>query len=198
VRAREQLAPGGWLLYEPGFVPASGQLMESLLKVLPLQPAVLRIGGREVLTPRLVSWHGDPGTSYAYSGSRFEPGAWPEALASLRALLTDIGDFNSMLVNYYRDGRDSVGFHADNEPELGPAPPLNVLIASVSLGARRRFVMKRPGTGETREFALGLGDLLVMGGAVQRYWQHGIPKTARPVGPRMNLTFRHVLAQRGD
>jgi alkylated DNA repair dioxygenase AlkB len=192
MRARETFGPGGWVLYEPGFVPASGQLMGALLETLPLKAEALHLYGRDVLTPRLVSWHGDLGASYAYSGSRFEPSPWPDVVGSTRERLREIGEFNSMLVNYYRDGQDSVGFHADDEPELGPASPDDVLIASVSLGSRRRFVLKKRSTGEVREFSLGLGDLLVMGGAVQKHWVHCVPKTVRPVGPRLNLTFRQV------
>jgi len=97
MRARETLVPGGWVLYEPGFVRSSGALMEALLAVLPLRAETLRVAGRDVLTPRLVSWHGDPGTSYAYSGSRFEPGPWPAVLDVLRAQLAEVGVFNSML-----------------------------------------------------------------------------------------------------
>jgi alkylated DNA repair dioxygenase AlkB len=96
--------------------------------------------------------------------------------------------WNSLLLNLYRDGRDSIGFHADDEPELGTNP----VIGSVSLGAERRFVLKRPASGEKLEFNLHHGSLLVMGGTSQHHWRHGVPKTARPVGPRINLTFRQI------
>lgn len=177
--------PDGEVLYKPGFVEDAG-LMDRLRETLPLKQEALRIFGSSVLTPRLVSWHGDPLASYSYSGSRFAPLPWPEAVSDLRTKLGAFGEFNSMLVNFYRDGKDSVGFHADDEPELGP------VIASISLGARRRFVLKRKSDGLTHEFALGEGDLLVMRGALQKHWVHGIPKTAKYVGPRMNLTFRQV------
>jgi alkylated DNA repair dioxygenase AlkB len=96
--------------------------------------------------------------------------------------------WNSLLLNLYRDGRDSIGFHADDEPELGTNP----MIGSISLGAERRFVLKHPASGETLEFNLPHGSLLVMGGTSQHHWRHGVPKTARPVGPRINLTFRQI------
>jgi alkylated DNA repair dioxygenase AlkB len=172
--------------------------MERLRATLPLRVEMLRIGAREVATPRRTSWHGDPGTIYAYSGRTFEPSPWTAELSDIRArvaLRTGVV-FGSVLVNEYRDGSDSMGWHSDDEPELGPRAPGDVLIASVSLGAARRFVLRhRRRKDERRELALGGGDLLVMGGTTQHRWQHAVPKTARPVLPRMNLTFRLV---RGD
>ena len=97
--------------------------------------------------------------------------------------------FNSCLANLYRDGTDSMGYHSDDEPELGPEPT----IASVSLGARRRFVLRHRATRERWTWELGGGDLLVMRDESQRDYAHAIPKTARPIGPRMNLTFRNFL-----
>jgi len=190
---RTALEPNGWLLYHPSFVVGHRDLLSTMAESLPLRQEVLRFPGREVLTPRLVSWHGDPGASYMYSGSTFEPQPWTPQLSELLVQLrTSVGAFNSVLANYYRDGSDSVGFHADDEPELGPASPDDVLIASVSLGAKRRFVMKRKDGSDKREFMLGGGDLLVMGGDIQRHWVHSVPKTTLPVLPRMNLTFRQV------
>ena len=141
-----------------------------------------------------MSWHGDPDAFYTYSGRTFTPNPWtPELLAIKERVDRAAGAaFNSVLVNYYRDGRDSMGEHADDEPELGPAPD-NVLIASVSLGAPRRFVLRHRRSGATREWALGDGNLLVMGGTTQRHWRHRVPRTAVPVGPRMNLTFRVIV-----
>ena len=100
--------------------------------------------------------------------------------------------FNSVLLNYYRDGRDSMGYHADDEPELGENP----VIASISLGAARRFVLKHNQTGEKHEIVLEHGSLLVMGGSCQHFWKHAIPKTAKPVRPRINLTFRHIHSKK--
>lgn len=190
---RTALGSNGWLLYDPSFVHGHRDLMSTLVDCLPLEQAVLRINGRECWTPRMVSWHGDDRTTYTYSNTRFEPYPWTPHLLELREQLrSQVGAFNSVLVNYYRDGQDSIGFHADDEPELGPDSPQDVLVASISLGGRRRFVMKHSQTKETKEFMLGGGDLLVMGGDVQKYWLHGVPKTTLPVLPRMNLTFRQV------
>jgi len=189
---RTPLPPDGWALYDPSFVPGQRDLMATLVEVLPLRQEVLHIYGEARKTPRLVSWHGDPGATYGYSGTSHTAHGWTPQLLELRERLRPIGVFNSVLVNYYRDGDDSVGFHADNEPELGPDSPDDVLIASISLGGKRRFVLKHTGTKETREFMLGGGDLFVMGGATQKHWVHSVPKTTLPVLPRMNLTFRQV------
>ncbi|WP_133480092.1 alpha-ketoglutarate-dependent dioxygenase AlkB family protein [Cognatilysobacter segetis] len=152
----------------------------------------VRLFGREVPAPRLSRWIGDADARYRYSGIFREPWPWTPSLAGLRARLRDaLGiDFNSVLANLYRDGRDAMGWHADDEPELGPAP----VIASVSLGATRRFVFRHRG-GETR-LALDLpaGSLLLMQGATQAHYRHALMRTARPVGPRINLTFRRIGA----
>jgi alkylated DNA repair dioxygenase AlkB len=102
-----------------------------------------------------------------------------------------------MLANLYRDGRDSVGWHADAEPELGPSRD-DIAIASLSLGAARRFVLKHRRTGELRSYELGDGALLVMSGRTQLDWVHALPKTRRPAGPRINLTFRVIVACERD
>jgi len=156
----------------------------------------IRLFGREHASPRLSCWIGDAGTDYRYSGVRFEPRPWPPALLPLRERLTgELGvPFNSVLANLYRDGRDAMGWHSDDEPELGPEP----VIASVSLGAARRFALKPHGMAApapTARLALDLrhGSLLVMAGATQRLYRHALPRTARPVGERINLTFRRVL-----
>lgn len=153
----------------------------------------IRLFGREVDSPRLSCWIGDPGTAYTYSGTRFTPRPWPLALQPIRDRLArelHVG-FNSVLANLYRDGRDSMGWHSDAEAELGPRP----VIASVSLGAARRFMLKSR-TDPANKFALELppGSLLLMAGDTQRRYRHALPKTARPIGPRINLTFRQVLA----
>jgi len=151
----------------------------------------IRLFGREVDSPRLSCWIGDPGTGYRYSGVRFEPRPWPAALQPVRERLSgELGlDFNSVLANLYRDGRDAMGWHSDAEPELGPAP----VIASVSLGAVRRFALKSRAQPHKR-LALELphGSLLVMSGATQRNYRHALPRTARPIGARINLTFRQI------
>jgi alkylated DNA repair dioxygenase AlkB len=152
----------------------------------------LRLFGRVVDAPRLSCWIGDAGAAYTYSGTRFVPRPWTPALAELRAAVERIcGDvYNSVLCNWYRDGRDSMGWHSDDEAELGDEPA----IASLSFGAVRRFRLRH-----RRDPALGLaldlepGSLLRMAGATQGNYRHALPRTARAVGPRINLTFRRIL-----
>lgn len=188
------LGEGAWIaLVERAFDDGEA-LAARIAASSPLRAETLRIGAREVLTPRRTAWHGDPGRVYAYSGRTFEPAPWTAPLAEVRDRVEGLTGvrFDSVLVNEYRDGRDSMGWHADDEPELGPRAPDDVLIASVSLGATRRFLLRHRRRAEKRELALGQGALLVMGGSTQRRWQHAVPKTARPVGARTNLTFRLV------
>ena len=151
------------------------------------------IAGKTHPIPRLQAWYGDAGSVYRYSGTTFVPHAWTAGLDDLRSRVETVCEarFNSVLVNWYRHGADGMGFHADNEPELGPQP----VIASLSLGGTRRFVLK-PQRGldvESLAINLGDGDLLEMSGQTQHRWHHGVPKTANRVVPRINLTFRLIL-----
>jgi alkylated DNA repair dioxygenase AlkB len=169
-------------------------LFEALRAAVPWDVHRIRMFGRVVDSPRLSCWIGDPGAGYRYSGAHFEPNPWPVALRPIRARLAD-GlriDFNSVLANLYRDGRDCMGWHSDDEPELGSRP----LIASLSLGGTRRFVLKHRKDPSTK-LALELppGSLLVMRGATQANYRHALPRTARPVGARINLTFRRISRQ---
>jgi len=180
-----------WL--EPG--PAD-VLADGLSRVLPWQVHRVRLFGREVDSPRLSCWMGDPGAVYRYSGVRHEPHPWAEALLPIRdRLVRETGvAFNSALANLYRDGRDCMGWHSDDEPELGVQP----VIASLSLGATRRFVLKhRRDPGRKLAFDLAHGSLLVMRGDTQGDYRHALPRTSKPVGPRINLTFRRILPAAG-
>ena len=186
--------PGAVLELEPGFAPAGerARLFEDLLATIPWETHVIRLFGREIASPRLSCWIGDPQAVYVYSGATFVPRPWTTALADWRVRIEHAtgAAYDSVLANLYRDGRDGMGFHADDEPELGPEP----VIASLSLGAERRFVLKHRRTGTRHELVLGDGDLLVMRGPTQQHWKHALPKTARTVGPRINLTYRQVTA----
>lgn len=138
--------------------------------------------------PRLIASYGEPGLTYRYSGVTNVARSWLPAMEQLRDRIEAIdGRYNFCLANLYRDGADSMGWHADNEPEMGPT------IASLTLGATRRFRIRHNRTREIREFALGHGALLIMSGTMQEYWQHEVPKTRVAVGERINLTFREVL-----
>jgi alkylated DNA repair dioxygenase AlkB len=172
--------------YYPGWVDDADRLFEALRDDIAWEQHIITLYGRSLPTPRLTAWMAD--SAYRYSGIVNEPASCPEPLAELRKrLCNELGvSFNSCLANLYRDGTDSMGYHSDDEPELGKRPT----IASISLGDRRRFVMRHRTTRERWSWDLGHGDLLVMRDESQRAFAHAVPKTSRPVGPRMNLTFR--------
>lgn len=169
-------------------------LFESLLHDVPWERHRLRIFGRALDAPRLSCWIGDPDATYVYSRTRFEARPWTPSLLALRKRVEQScgAQFNSVLANLYRDGQDSMGWHSDDEPELGARP----VIASLSLGAERRFRLRRKLPRGVRATPLGLplahGSLLCMAGDTQRYYQHDLPKIASAVGPRINLTFRRI------
>ncbi|QII27704.1 alpha-ketoglutarate-dependent dioxygenase AlkB [Stenotrophomonas maltophilia] len=171
--------------------PEADALQQALQAEIPWETHRIRMFGNWVDSPRLSCWIGDPQARYRYSGAEFVPHPWPHVLGALRDRLQaqGVGRFNSVLLNRYRGGTDYMGWHSDDEPELGPAP----LIASLSLGAARRFLLRRrDDTMRKAEFLLGHGDLLLMGGATQRHYQHALPKMARVQGERINLTFRWI------
>lgn len=168
------------------------RLFERLRDELAWEQSIIRTYGREHPIPRLNAWYGEPGASYRYSGRTFEPTPWTPALLEVKTKVegTTGADFNGVLANYYRDGSDSVSWHSDAEPELGTNP----VIASVSLGAERKFVMKHKKRKDIARVDLWLpsGSLLLMTGPTQHYWVHQLPKTTKAVGPRINLTFRLI------
>ena len=185
-------APGADVVVHRGLVNAdeAPQILEQLVSEVAWRSDVIRLFGREMPTPRLAAWYGDPGRVYTYSGIRLEPLAWTPLLADLRdrAGATAGTSFNSVLANLYRNGSDSVGWHADDEPELGVDP----VIASLSFGATRTLAMRRRDGSYRASVDLQDGDLMVMAGATQTLWVHRVPKVRRPVSPRVNLTFRTV------
>lgn len=180
---------GGDVVYHPA--PALGAMPDTLLAALrseiPWEQRTIRIQGREIPQPRLTAWLGT--VRYRYSGIDHEPRPFTPVLEGLRQRLQAITDasYNSVLCNLYRHGRDSIGMHADDEPELGSQPT----IASLSFGATRTFdLRRRDKAGRTLHIPLEHGSLLVMSGDTQKYWLHGIAKVQHPVGERLNLTFR--------
>ena len=186
--------PQAELLFAPDFLPAAeaAALLTDLTATVAWEQRTIRLFGQEFPQPRLTAWYGDPEARYTYSGLAWEPRPWLPALANLRARVeaATAARYNSVLLNLYRNGRDSMGWHADDEPELGLTPS----IASLSLGAARRFRL-RPRAGLPHAplgIDLPTGSLLLMRGPTQQHWQHALPKTARLVGPRLNLTFRWV------
>jgi len=189
--------PGLELRYWPGWLAEAGSWQERLEREVPWKQDTITLWGRTHPLPRLTCWMGDPGCSYTYSGvaNRIEP--WSPAVCELRALVEQaVGSrFNSLLLNRYRDGRDKLDWHADDEAELDPDAP----IASLSLGVARSFRLRprsaERGPEDTLSFELGCGDLLVMDPPTQRHWLHQVPQRLRLQGARLNLTFRRVRAE---
>lgn len=167
----------------------TAELMACLVEQTAWRAETVVVYGKRHLQPRLTAWHGD--AAYTYSGLTLAPMPFSPLLQTIRSAVESVTGhrYNSVLLNYYRDGRDSMGMHSDDEPELGAAPA----IASLSLGATRTFILRHKQTGQTVKLDLADGSLLLMAGALQRHWLHGINKTARPVGPRLNLTFRYIV-----
>lgn len=169
-------------------------ILQQLIDRIPWRTEVINLWGKQHPQPRLTAWFGDADARYTYSGLSLDPLPWTDLLSRMRTRIEALAgaSFNSVLLNYYRDQRDSMGMHSDDEPELGSNP----IIASVSVGAQRTFVMKHrfDKTLKPVHVPLDHGSLLLMKGATQHHWKHGINKTTRPCGPRVNLTFRRILA----
>jgi alkylated DNA repair dioxygenase AlkB len=178
--------------YYPQFLLPSlaDQLFARLRSELAWHQAEITLGGRKVLTPRLQAWYGDEDCQYQYSGLNMQPLAWHNALLDLKRQceLHCQHHFNAVLANLYRNGQDSMGWHSDNEPELGMYP----LIASISLGEARMLHLRHRSEPLKYRLLLEHGSLLVMSQQTQQYWQHAIPKSRIEMGERINLTFRRI------
>ena len=168
-------------------------LLASLKQEIEWTQNTIRFYGKESLVPRLEAWYGDPGKSYSYSGIHMNPKPWTQNLIQIKRAIEPIAKvtFNSVLINYYRDGKDRVAWHSDDEKELGQNP----VIGSISLGAERKFKMRHrqyKTNGLKYEIMLNHGSFLLMKGTTQHHWMHEIPRTAKPTDPRINLTFRII------
>jgi alkylated DNA repair dioxygenase AlkB len=148
-------------------------------------------GGRRFVLPRLQTWHADDGIVYSYSNNLLETRPWTVLLSNIKNRIETFLklDFNAALVNFYRDGQDYVGWHADDETEMGERP----YIASLSFGASRQFAFRRKAGGQQEQLLLHAGSLLVMQPDFQRHWLHSLPKDNLLSSGRINLTFRKVL-----
>ena len=171
-------------------------LFYNLVTELPWQADVVTLFGKTHTTTRQIVWMGDEGIDYQYAGHVRQPIPWSNTVMSIKQhieqQLSDIGieaNFNSCLLNYYPSGSDGMGYHADDEPELGAQP----LIASLSLGATRKFVFKHKKTQDKVALNLESGQLIVMRGDTQTFWKHSIPKTKKVTEGRISLTFRRIL-----
>jgi alkylated DNA repair dioxygenase AlkB len=184
----------GLLLFQERWLPpeVSAAAFAALRAETPWRAEQIRIAGRLIDVPRRTAWYGDAEATYVYSGIRNEPLPWTPLLAALRDAVSAAAGapLNAVLLNLYRDGRDSMGWHADNERSLGEDP----VIASLSLGAPRRFVLRHAKKkGRSMTFVLGDGALLVMAGKTQAHYRHAVPKEEAVTGERINLTFRRVV-----
>jgi alkylated DNA repair dioxygenase AlkB len=186
-----------YLKHLPLGQPAT-QVLQRLLAEIAWRSEEVVMWGRRVPQPRLTAWYGDRGASYAYSGLALDPSPWTPLLLDIKARIEAAAgsSFNSALLNHYRDHRDSIGFHSDDEPELGKRP----VIASLSLGEERIFILKHKKSKlvEPVHLRLASGSLLLMRGDTQHCWRHGILKEGRPCGPRVNLTFRTIVQEPDD
>lgn len=190
--------PDGRLDWFPGFLPSTDadRCFRELIDHTPWKHEHVTMYGRRIAVPRLTAWFGDPRTTYTYSGITMTPEPWTPLLLELKSLVEGRAfgtAFNSVLLNLYRDGNDSVSWHSDDESELGRNP----VIASVSLGQARTFRLKHKedDTVPPVEIELTHGSLLVMSGAIQHRWKHQLPKRrSQSLGPRINLTFRRIFS----
>lgn len=172
-------------------IPARG-LADIRFKNIHWKQDVIRMYGKRMPLPRLTSWYGDRGKIYTYSGITSVPNAWNEGLLDLKRKIEHFAgaEFNSVLLNWYRDGTDHLSWHADDEKELGVSP----VIASANFGAQRDFVLRNIEDPSRRiTIPLGHGTLLVMRGELQHYWQHSVPRRIKAQSSRFNLTFRRIV-----
>jgi alkylated DNA repair dioxygenase AlkB len=188
-----QIADGHVVLWHHVALEGEHAVLSELIDSTPWRQDHITVWGKTHAQPRLVAWYGDDELSYSYSGITLYALAWTPLLLRLRSSVEALcgHSFNSVLLNYYRDHRDCMGFHADDEPELGPEP----VIASLSLGAERQFVFKHKFRNNLENVRLCLpsSSVLLMSGATQKNWKHGAPRQSRPCGPRVNLTFRTIV-----
>ncbi|MCY7296192.1 alpha-ketoglutarate-dependent dioxygenase AlkB family protein [Alteromonas sp. a30] len=187
--------PDAELIYIPEFISfdqADGCL-ETLKQTLSWSQDEITLYGKSVTIPRLQAWHGDAEAEYRYSNLSMRPQGWTPMLYELKQACEAYlcCTFNSVLGNWYRDGQDSMGMHSDNEPELGPHPT----IAALSFGQTRRLKFRHRNKRDRLNIDMQSGSLLVMSGSTQRFWQHGIAKSVKPMQERMSLTFRHIFSR---
>jgi alkylated DNA repair dioxygenase AlkB len=180
------------VFYPSLFAPADAdRLLNQLRDTAAWRQEFIRLYGREIALPRLTAWYGDAGTGYTYSGIDNVPAPWTPALLEVKRAVEPVSGvtFNSVLLNRYRTGQDSVAWHSDDEPEFGANP----VIASVSFGGPRTFHFRhKRQRGLTAFVELTHGSLLVMRGPTQHHWVHRVPKTTQDVPERINVTFRVV------
>jgi alkylated DNA repair dioxygenase AlkB len=189
---RPEISSGKLALIEHFFDEAEATSLHQRLRAeVPFGQHFVQLFGKRIASPRLSSWHGTPEATYRYSGIKHLPLPFTPAMAECLRRLDERFQlrFNSVLANLYRDGKDSMGLHADDERELGPTP----LIASLSFGTTRQFRLRHRTERNMRvDLSLQSGSLLLMGGTLQTFWKHEVPKAPRTKEERINLTFRLI------
>lgn len=185
--------PDAEVIYYPHFFDKeeADSIYTELISEIPWQQDDIRLFGKTHPQPRLTALFGNEGKPYSYSNIKMQPHPWNSLLQKIKSQVEHVSDtiFTTVLLNKYRDGKDSNGWHADNEKELGTNP----IIASISFGAERTFQLKHNSDKDQKKsILLEHGSLLLMKGTTQHFWKHQIPKTAKPIGPRLNLTFRVI------
>lgn len=190
------LPMNGSAQYLPAFMSAeeSVGLFEQLQKTLRWEADQIMMFGKLVITRRKVAWTGDPECTYTYSGVKKSPQAWTPELLSIKTRLEELtqSEFNSCLLNFYHDGNDGMGWHSDDEKELDANSP----IASLSLGAQRKFAFRHKVDKTTIPLYLESGSVLIMHSPTQQFWQHTLLKTKTVSNPRINLTFRKITLKK--
>ncbi|KAK9834792.1 hypothetical protein WJX74_010721 [Apatococcus lobatus] len=192
-RGLNTLSKGCEVIYEPVAVADPGKRFADLQKKVNWLQKEITVMGRKVMQPREIAYMADNGLRYTYSKTQLEPEAFPTEVQDIKNQVERLANarFNCCLLNHYRDGKDNLGWHSDNEKLFGPKPT----IASVSLGARRDFVLRRNSDHSQKwKCSLGEGDILIMKGRTQSDWMHSIPKRSS-CGPRINLTFRRIVEE---
>lgn len=186
------LIRNGKFLYIENFFDknVSDKYFQKLIETIDWQQQKMNMYGKEILFPRLTSWYGDNDKPYSFSGITLQPNEWNKELLEIKNKIETKVDvlFNSVLLNRYRDGNDSISWHTDAENELDKNP----VIASVNFGQTRKFQLKHIETKEKIEIELTHGSLLIMEGELQHFWKHQVPKTTQKVKERINLTFRVI------
>jgi len=182
----------GEFIFEPNFfdVDESKLFLENLKNKILWKQESMNMYGKQINFPRLTSWYGENDKPYSFSGIKLNPNPWSNELIAIKQKIEPVSNtiFNSVLLNLYRDGKDSISWHTDAEKELGKNP----IIASVNFGATRKFQLRHIETKEKLEIDLSNGSLLIMQGELQHFWQHQVPKTNSLISERINLTFRVI------
>lgn len=182
----------GEYIFFPNFFSKaeSDLLLNGLRNNIVWKQESMNMYGKKIDFPRLTAWYGNNDKPYSFSGITLQPLPWTSEILTIKNKIEPVAKtvFNSVLLNLYRDGNDSISWHTDAEKELG----LNPVIASVNFGATRKFQLRHIKTKEKLEIELTHGSLLIMQGELQHFWQHQVPKTSKPVGERINLTFRVI------